>query len=56
MCIIKEETMTETRENSFDGYVSAADGGRGLLDPEEPHRCNNCERWREKKGFGRFHM
>ncbi len=34
----KRETMTETRENSFDGYVSAADGGRGLSSPEGPRR------------------
>ncbi len=29
--------MTETRENSFDGYVSAADGGRGLFSPGGSH-------------------
>ncbi len=46
--------MTETRENSFDGYVSAADVGRGLFGPEGPRRCNNCECWREKEGLGDF--
>ncbi len=46
--------MTEIRENSFDGYVSAADGGRGLLNPKGPRRCKNCERYRKDKGFGDF--
>ncbi len=54
MFIVKEETMTEKRENSFDGYIPAADGGRGLFVSEGPRRCDNCERWREKEGLGDF--
>ncbi len=33
------------RETSFDGYISAANGGRGLIEPKGPRRCDNCERW-----------
>ncbi len=46
--------MTDTRGNSFDGYVSAADGGRGLSSPGGPRRCDNCEKFREEKGLGDF--
>ena len=31
--------MTEIRENTFDGYVSAADEGRGLFGPGRSRRC-----------------
>ncbi len=46
--------MAERRENSFDGYVSAADGGRGLFGPGRSHRCKNCERFRKDEGLGDF--
>ncbi len=41
-------------ETSFDGYISAANGGRGLIELKGPRRCDNCERWREREGLGDF--
>ncbi len=41
-------------ETSFDGYISAANGGRGLAEPKDPRRCDNCDSWREKEGLGDF--
>ena len=29
------------RETSFDGYISAANGGRGLIELKGPRRCDN---------------
>ncbi len=45
--------MTETRENSFNGYVSAANGGRGLFGSGGSCQCDNCEKFKEK-GLGDF--
>ena len=46
--------MTEIRENSFDGYVSAADGGRGMLIHKCPRRCKKCERFRKRMDYDDF--
>ena len=43
--------MTETRENSFDGYVSAADGGRGMFGPGKSRRCKNCEKFKKRESY-----
>ena len=32
----------------------AANGGKGLIDPEGPRRCDNCEHSREREGLGDF--
>ncbi len=46
--------MTERRETSFDGYVSAADGGRGTLIHKGPRRCKKCERFRKRMDYDDF--
>ena len=46
--------MTERRETSFDGYVSVANGGRGMLIHKGPRWCKRCERFRERMDYDDF--
>ena len=46
--------MSDNRETSFDRYVSASDGGRGMFEFGGPRRCKRCEKFREKMGYDDF--
>ncbi len=52
--------MSNNRETSFDGYVSNADGGRGMFKgyrrpyveaPDYIRRCHDCNDWKRRNGI-----